>query len=472
MIPVVTGLVTGSTGGLTFDPNSGGLSNGQVASLVAAFGSLVVGSQLQSIGLLFVSGMIAHVTSAAAVGRKLTMGEAWAATRGKRWRLLGMALMLGLVVLLALALVAGILLVGIFAFDAPLGDTIVVGVLLGLLLVVAWTWFWVRVQALAVPTLMLEPVGVFGALRRSVRLTQQQFWRLLGILLLMALIVGFAGSILRAPFSIVGELFLLDSADGGSGLLIYLLLTAVGAVVSAAVLHAVPGRRQRPALRRPADPQGGVRRGAARPRRDPARLMLAPLPPLDPSGDEGRRLLRAELLHREYHHNLWQRLLGWLARLFDRGVGAASGLSAVTVLVTLLIGALLLVGLLMLLSRLRRDRRQRLRPAAVLTHDRLPAAELRRRAEASLAQGRHEEAVVDAFRAIATRQIERGRLDDQPGATAHEVAARLAASYPQESARVGRSADLFDATLYGDRPATHDDASAVLGLDDTLAGAR
>ena len=37
---------------------------------------------------------------------------------------------------------------------------------------------------------------------------------------------------------------------------------------------------------------------------------------------------------------------------------------------------------------------------------------------------------------------------------------------------MGRSADLFDATLYGDRPATRDDASAVLGLDDTLAGAR
>jgi hypothetical protein len=201
--------------------------------------------------------------------------------------------------------------------------------------------------------------------------------------------------------------------------------------------------------------------------------MLAPGAPLDPSGDEGRSLLREELLHREYHQqNLWQRLLDWLARLFDRGVGAASGTSGVTTFVTLLIGALLLAGLLVLLSRLRRDRRQRLRPAALLPDDRPGAAELRRRAEASLAEGRHEEAVVDGFRALAVRQIERGRLDDSPGATAHEVAARLAASYPQEGTRVGRTADLFDATLYGDRPATRDDASAVLGLDDTLAGAR
>ena len=79
---------------------------------------------------------------------------------------------------------------------------------------------------------------------------------------------------------------------------------------------------------------------------------------------------------------------------------------------------------------------------------------------------------MDGFRALATRQIERGRLDDQPGATAREVAARLAASYPEEGSRVAQSADLFDATMYGDRPATRDDAAGVLGLDDTLAGAR
>ncbi len=33
--------------------------------------------------------MIAHVTAAAAIGRRLSLGEAWAATRGKRWRLIG-----------------------------------------------------------------------------------------------------------------------------------------------------------------------------------------------------------------------------------------------------------------------------------------------------------------------------------------------------------------------------------------------
>jgi hypothetical protein len=236
VIPVVTGLVSGSTGGLSFGAHADGLTHGQVTGLVATLGSFLVGTQLQSIGLLFVSGMIAHVTSAAAVGRKLTIGEAWAATRGKRWRLLGMAVLLGMVVAVAALLVAGILLVGVLAFDAPLGDTVLVGIVLGLLLVVGYAWFWVRVRALAVPTLMLEPVGVFGALRRAVRLTQQQFWRLFGILLLMAVIVVVAGNVLQAPFSIVGNLFLVDDSNQ-YGLALYLLLTAVGVVLSSAVLQ-------------------------------------------------------------------------------------------------------------------------------------------------------------------------------------------------------------------------------------------
>jgi hypothetical protein len=70
------------------------------------------------------------------------------------------------------------------------------------------------------------------------------------------------------------------------------------------------------------------------------------------------------------------------------------------------------------------------------------------------------------------RQVERGRLADQPGTTAHEVAAPLATAYPDQGDLVGRSADLFDATYYGRRPASREDAAALLELDDTLAGAR
>jgi hypothetical protein len=200
--------------------------------------------------------------------------------------------------------------------------------------------------------------------------------------------------------------------------------------------------------------------------------MLAPGPPLQPSGDEGRRLLRHELLHDEYHRHLLERILDWFSRRLQGGVGAASGTDWVTALVTMLVGALLVVGLGVLLSRIRRDRRRRVRAEPVLTDLRPSASELRRRAESALADGRHGDAVVEAFRALAVRQVERGRLVDQPGTTAHEVAASLATSYPAHGELVGRGADLFDATRYGDRPASREDATALLELDDALAGAR
>ncbi len=136
---------------------------------------------------------------------------------------------------------------------------------------------------------------------------------------------------------------------------------------------------------------------------------------------------------------------------------------------TIVVALVLVVGLILLLSQVRRDRRRRRqRAGAVLPADRPTAALLRRRAEEALASGRFSDAVVDGFRALAARQIERGGLDDRPGATAHEIAALLASSYGEHGRRITAAADLFDATLYGERPATDDQARLVLGLDDEL----
>jgi cbb3-type cytochrome oxidase subunit 3 len=206
---------------------------------------------------------------------------------------------------------------------------------------------------------------------------------------------------------------------------------------------------------------------------------LAPLagrladPPLDPTPDEARSRLRRELLAPEYHEqNVLQRIVTWLSRRVDGGVQSASEAPplqtfAVMVLVVLLVG-----GLALLLSRARRTARADDAEQPVLTGEDVTAAELRARAEAAMGEGRHEDALVDGFRALALRQVERGRLDDAPGTTAHEVALSLAAAYPHQRPRVDLSALLFDSVLYGDRPATAEQAADVLALDDELAGVR
>jgi hypothetical protein len=237
VVPLVVGLASGSLHGLADGSGVDNLSDSQVVSLLVTLGGVLAGTELQSIGLLFVSGMIAHVTAAAAIGRKLSMTQAWAATRGKRWRLLGLSVMLGIAVVVVIALAVGVVVIVAVDAHASLGAVVVLSLLLAAVLVAGYLWFWVRMRALAVPALMLEPVGVFGAIARAVRLSRHQFWRLLGLLLLVALVVGVAGAMLRAPFSVAGQVVVTGSTDTGYGLVVYLVLTAVGTVLSSAVLQ-------------------------------------------------------------------------------------------------------------------------------------------------------------------------------------------------------------------------------------------
>lgn len=194
-------------------------------------------------------------------------------------------------------------------------------------------------------------------------------------------------------------------------------------------------------------------------------------PPLDPSGDEARGQLRRELAHPEYYDaNLLQRISDWLDRLINDSVGAASSSPPLTVAIAILVALLLLTATMLIVSRARRTARADKAPTGALTDEAITADELRARAEAALAAEDPVAALIDAFRATALRQIERGRIDDMPQATAHELAGALAVVFPDHGPAVRRGADLFDQVLYGDRPATDEQARELLALDDTLAG--
>lgn len=198
--------------------------------------------------------------------------------------------------------------------------------------------------------------------------------------------------------------------------------------------------------------------------------MILPDPPLDPSPDDARSALRRELIKPDYYEgNLFQRLIDWLQRLLDKGVGAATDLPPLQAFAAMLIFLLLVAALVWLAGKARLNARAPREQRSVLTDEEITASGLRARAEAALADGRHEDAVLNAFRALAARQVERGRLDDTPGATAHEVAGVLAREFPERRQRVDGAAALFDSVLYGDRPASREQALDLLALDDDLA---
>ena len=136
----------------------------------------------------------------------------------------------------------------------------------------------------------------------------------------------------------------------------------------------------------------------------------------------------------------------------------------------MLVFLLLVGGLAWLLSRARRTARQAAAAGPVLTDETVTAAQLRARAEAALAEGRHAAALVDGFRALAVRQVERGPARRPPRRDGARGRGRPGDGVPR-AARSGSTAAplLFDEVLYGDRPATREQATVVLALDDELA---
>jgi hypothetical protein len=225
----MTNELTGSSAG----GSSATVTGEDVVGAVGVFGSLALGSVLQGIGLILVGGMIAHVVAAAAIGQKLTLGQAWAATRGKRWRLIGLTVLLGLATTLLLTLYGLTWVVVVLAagdWQVPLVYGLVSLPLFGAF----FAWFWVRLYYLPVPALMLEPVGVFGALGRGFHLTRKAFWRTLGIGLLTFVIAQIAGSMLSMPVSFVSQALLLGGVPGEAGVYLLVLGQAIASVITAA----------------------------------------------------------------------------------------------------------------------------------------------------------------------------------------------------------------------------------------------
>lgn len=230
--PILAAAATTAALGSAIGGDSDLAASDDVATLLA-FGAIAGGTVLQYAGLVFVTGMIAHVVAAAAIGRRLSLGEAWAATRGRRWRLVGLTLVIGLIwgLVLGAYVVASAVVIVVAESTLPVVLYFLV-TLPALLVLLVWTW--IRLTYLAVPALMLERTGVFAAIGRGYRLTRRQFWRTFGIGALTALVTSVAGQMLTLPFSIAGQVAAIGMDDTAAGLLVYVVATALGTVASTA----------------------------------------------------------------------------------------------------------------------------------------------------------------------------------------------------------------------------------------------
>ena len=234
LVPTVITLLLAAAGDLSSNFLDAVAEEGSAADLNA----LTVVSNLGSVfavgATVLLNGMLVKVVAEAVLGRRTTAGQAWTATRGRLLRLIGLVLLslLLTILLLSVPIALGVL-VGL---QAGLGLGLAVGVPSVLLAVVVLAFVQVRYFLLAAPALMLERVGIATSLRRGAELSRGQFWRLLGIYLLTALVVGLVSQVVAVPLSLlgIGASFVFPGTGGALALVFsnYLAQLLIGAITT------------------------------------------------------------------------------------------------------------------------------------------------------------------------------------------------------------------------------------------------
>jgi hypothetical protein len=188
------------------------------------FGLGIFGAYLptigQSLSAILLAGFLAQVVGQAVLGRKVSMGEVWRATRGRVLAMLGAVLLTALAFVLVLAVTIGVpVLLGIAASgdgDPNIGLIILLVLAAVLGTVVALAYLATK-WSFATPAIVLERTGVIGGLRRSWGLVgspfKGPFWRIFGLRLLTGIIVGTAAYIITLPITVL--LFVAGIAASG-----------------------------------------------------------------------------------------------------------------------------------------------------------------------------------------------------------------------------------------------------------------
>ena len=181
----------------------------------------------------FLQGVMVVEVATGTLGERLGFGALWRRAAKRIGPLLGWTAIVTLAVLLVVALFVGVVVVGALTSPAALVVAIVATLLGGLGVVVLAAWLGTKL-AIVPSIIVLEHAGIGTAVRRSWRLTNGYFWRTLGTLLLVALILNVAAQVVVQPISLVGTILavLIDPNGTGSGLTITIITTVVTLILS------------------------------------------------------------------------------------------------------------------------------------------------------------------------------------------------------------------------------------------------
>ncbi len=185
-------------GPTTSGPSSRDISGGDVVSWMTAFAGAGI---VTALGTIVLTGMLTAVVGRSVFGSPITVGEAWAIVRTRFAALIGLTALIGLAAAVLCGFVAFVVAVAGGAGGA--GAAVLVGLPLVLGLIAALGYGY-AVLVFAPTVIVLERQPVFEAMRRSFTLVRNSFWRVLGIMMLTALITSLVSSAVAFPFNIIG----------------------------------------------------------------------------------------------------------------------------------------------------------------------------------------------------------------------------------------------------------------------------
>ncbi|CAN5430867.1 hypothetical protein BH09ACT4_BH09ACT4_13950 [soil metagenome] len=209
---------------------------GAVGAGTVALAILVAlaGGALGTVATALLQAIIVTEVARGTVGERLTLGQAWTAAKGRFGAVIGYTALLVLTVTVALLVFYAIIIGLTFAATAgtvstsgapnpaAIGGIIaltfgvtIIGGLGGLAL-----WLWLSTKLAFVPAaIVLEKLPIRKAIARSWTLSRGRFWRTLGILVLVQVMISIAEQIVTTPLSFIAGLggSLLDPTGATSG---------------------------------------------------------------------------------------------------------------------------------------------------------------------------------------------------------------------------------------------------------------
>lgn len=245
LVVVATVVVTGGTAALAFSRVDSVLPGDREAATAGAV-AVTLASALVPVALSLVAGAVLQglfvlETSQQVLGRRLRLGGLWRLARGRLLALVGWTLLLSAGGTVLVALLTGVVVLGVVV-GGPAGTvvSVLLALALGLGAVVLAAWLLTR-TAFVPSVLVLERAPLGTALRRSWLLTQGSFWRTLGVLLLVAVMIQVAAQVVTAPVSFLLPVLLGVLAPTGSEDPTTAIVVAVVAYLVTIVLSSVVG---------------------------------------------------------------------------------------------------------------------------------------------------------------------------------------------------------------------------------------